>query len=301
MLYTQKATPDKETKSKGSIRIKHTFEQYLNHPNRPATGISTLEKNYRRIWNKFAKTLKYDFLEEITEQDAIRYAQSLIEQGFSEATYNYHTGTLRLIYKTLLPKKENPFNSLKRKKVNSTKHKILSDSDLDRVLKVTEGEMRILFMVGIYTGLRLSDAVFLCYEHICNDLIKLKPLKTQRHGTEVNIPVHHQLKAVLELNAGKTGYIMPELASLTHDALSGRVQACFKRAGFETAAEVEGRKRKACIYGFHSLRHTFVSRLANAGVSLAIIGRMAGHTSERMTAHYYDANEDTLRNAISSI
>lgn len=289
-------TPQIDEK-KGVIKFKKTFELYLKHPNKPDSGDSTL-KNYERIWNKFAEGVHYGYLEELQEHDAIKYAEALIENGVSDSTFNYHTGSLKLIFKTLLPKMENPFDSVRRKKVKSVKHKPLTSPELKRLLKYTHGEIKLLFTIGAYTGLRLKDAVSLKYEQIKNNIICLTPVKTQKYGTKVQIPLHPEIKNML---SNRRGYIMPTLAKLSGDALSGRVQKVFKDAGFHSEDSTIGRQRKACIYGFHSLRHTFVSRLANSGVSLALIGKMTGHTTEKMTDHYYEADMESLRKAIKSI
>ena len=50
-----------------------------------------------------------------------------------------------------------------------------------------------------------------------------------------------------------------------------------------------------------SLRHTFVSFAANAGIPLHIVQAIVGHESTAMTRHYYHENEKALRRAVSSI
>jgi len=46
--------------------------------------------------------------------------------------------------------------------------------------------------------------------------------------------------------------------------------------------------------GFHSLRHTFASRLVNSGVPLAMVRELVGHSSEQMTAHYSHVSNDAV-------
>ena len=62
-----------------------------------------------------------------------------------------------------------------------------------------------------------------------------------------------------------------------------------------------GRSRRSVVASFHSLRHTFVSLSANAGVPLAAVQAIVGHTSTAMTRHYYHENEDALRRAVDAI
>ena len=64
---------------------------------------------------------------------------------------------------------------------------------------------------------------------------------------------------------------------------------------------VDGRSRLATEASFHSLRHTFVSLAANAGVPLTIVQSIVGHTSIAMTRHYYHEYEDVLRRAVAAI
>ncbi len=52
---------------------------------------------------------------------------------------------------------------------------------------------------------------------------------------------------------------------------------------------------------FHSLRHTFVSLAANAGVPLAIVQAIVGHSNPAMTRHYFHESTDALKNAVATL
>ena len=52
---------------------------------------------------------------------------------------------------------------------------------------------------------------------------------------------------------------------------------------------------------FHSLRHTFVSFSANAGVPLHIVQSIVGRESTAMTRHYYHEKIDALKSAVAAI
>ena len=67
------------------------------------------------------------------------------------------------------------------------------------------------------------------------------------------------------------------------------------------SVRLEGRSRKSVVASFHSLRHTFVSLSANAGVPLPVVQSIVGHCSTAMTRHYYHENLDALRSAVASI
>lgn len=52
-------------------------------------------------------------------------------------------------------------------------------------------------------------------------------------------------------------------------------------------------------FRWHDLRHTFCSRLAQAGVSLRVIQEAAGHKTIQMSARYAHMDHTTLQNAMS--
>jgi site-specific recombinase XerD len=49
---------------------------------------------------------------------------------------------------------------------------------------------------------------------------------------------------------------------------------------------------------FHTLRHTYASRLVQAGVDLYRVQRLLGHSTPVMTARYSKLADDDLRDAV---
>ena len=66
-----------------------------------------------------------------------------------------------------------------------------------------------------------------------------------------------------------------------------------KRAGFKG--------RDLSVLSFHSLRHSFNSALANAGVAPEVRQKLTGHASESMNRHYTHLELDTLQKAIHTL
>ena len=83
--------------------------------------------------------------------------------------------------------------------------------------------------------------------------------------------------------------------------LDSGLRKIFNTANITMSVRMEGRSRKSVVASFHSLRHTFVSLSANAGVPLPVVQSIVGHTSTAMTRHYYHENLDALRSAVTSI
>ena len=194
-------------------------------------------------------------------------------------------------------------------------------------------EWYTLIMIGIYTGLRLGDCCRLSWSqiNIGEGVIQVVPQKTKRHHQRlVTIPIHQALGQALlaqsdecrvmsdELNKDGstnsslithhssllTGPVLPtisELYSVCRSRVSNRLTAIFRAANIETSVKLQGRRHKTPEATFHSLRHTFVSFAANAGVPLHIVQSIVGHESTAMTRHYYHENLEALKGAVNAI
>ena len=72
--------------------------------------------------------------------------------------------------------------------------------------------------------------------------------------------------------------------------------------GVETSVAVEGRKKKTTVPGFHSLRHSFASFCAEAGVPKAVVISILGANSSIVDEFYtHVVGEDAQRAAIDMI
>ncbi len=69
------------------------------------------------------------------------------------------------------------------------------------------------------------------------------------------------------------------------------------RTAFENARSRAGIKNLR----FHDLRHTFATRLVLAGVDLASVSKLLGHSTIQMTMRYAHPTPEALKNAVSKL
>ena len=202
----------------------------------------------------------------------------------------------------------NVWGDVPRSSSTSHRRRALSEEELRKIFAHVTGEMRTLFAVGLYLGLRLGDAVCLRWADIDMEtgVVRLVPSKTMRHGTEVVVSIKGSpLQTILEAVPmdNRTGYVMPGLAELYQREnwrLGEMIAKVFADCGIQTTVSSD-KGRKSTEVGFHSLRHSFVSMSANAGVPLAIVQAVVGHTSTAMTQHYYHVSRDALDKAAQAL
>jgi len=304
---------------KPALGILGAWTAYTNAPNRPDSGQRTMA-GYASQFGRFTDWMKKNHpevteLRGVTEEIAFQFASDLGKK-YTPNTYNKYTVLFLRIWKVLHKTARltcNPWENLESKLLATHSRRELTIEELTKVCGSVDGEMRLLFAIGLYCGLRLGDAVQLKWSNI--DLVRnqlsVVPGKTERHsnGKVLQIPLHHSLHTMLTEapKEKRKGYILPELAELyqrkkTKGALVvKRIRKVFESCGIETQCKVEGYSRMGVDVGFHSLRHSFVSLSANAGSSLAAVQAVVGHSNPAMTRHYLHADQNIVKNAVYAL
>jgi len=130
----------------------------------------------------------------------------------------------------------------------------------------------------------------------------------RKTGNDVTIPIHSQFGAWLRKQTRGIGKasVFPTLAGKAGGGKSGLSMA-FKRImergkiKGRLLRDATGEGRSQSSLSFHSLRHSFNSALANAGVSQEIRQKLTGHASAEMNAIYTHYKVAPLRAAIGVI
>jgi integrase len=131
-----------------------------------------------------------------------------------------------------------------------------------------------------------------------------------KNKRRVLMPLHDTLEAwLLARSAPASGkaFVFPQLAGKgTGGAhgLIGRFMTVMKKAGIvadlaRTKSAVKGSKgRDLSSLSFHSLRHTFNSMMANAGIAREVCQELTGHASAEMNNIYTHHEIERLRPAV---
>ena len=308
------------------LPLADAWRHYEMSPNRRDLARSTLDSK-RIVWMGFARWMEHNHLEiahlaEVTETAVAEYLAEF-RCNHSASTYNGHVCVLREIFRVLADKAgltHDPWAGVCLRADDSMSRRELSLDEVGRLYEAAtkEGpEWKLLLMTGIYTGMRLGDCCRLKWDNVCLErgVIQIIPEKTKKHmhGRPVTIPIHPQLHSALQSITSHRGspspvprspFVNPLIAELYTNKkwqLDEKLRKIFKAANITMSIRVEGRCRKTVVASFHSLRHTFVSLSANAGVPLPVVQSIVGHCSTAMTRHYYHENEAELRKAVEAI
>ena len=333
-----------------TIPLAEVWREYEKSPNRKEQSDSTINSK-RVVWMRFAEWIEDNHIE-ITQlkqlsAEAVAEYLRVFRIGHTASTYNNHVCILREICRIVSDKAgmvDDPWAGVQLLPDDSHTRREFTIEELKRIMDAATRlgpEWRLLFAIGMYTGLRLGDCCRLEWASINleRQVIQVIPSKTKKyaHGRPVTIPIHPSLLAELVEGRGKweegkeeasrsdaeperdsqpprlrysardsicTGFVIPQLAawySTCHWKIDQGLKAILADAGIAASVKLEGRRSATPDATFHSLRHTFVSFSANAGVPLPVVASIVGHTSTAMTRHYYHENENALRAAVSAI
>jgi integrase/recombinase XerD len=184
--------------------------------------------------------------------------------------------------------------------------KTLTQNEIDQVLRyISTKKMgyrdRVIFLMTLWSGMRIKEVASLRIRDVRSEdgsikgEIRLTPEMTKgRHARVVFIP--EKLKTELEQYLANRSTKFPDLPlfhTTTGKAFSANL-LCQHFYWLYKAAGVSGASS-------HSGRKTFLTTLANKGISIHILASLAGHRNIAVTSRYLIANDELKRNAVELV
>src|SRR5271166_2420754 len=194
------------------------------------------------------------------------------------------------------------------------KREAFTISEVQALLSAADTEWRSMILFGLYTGQRIGDICRLTWDHIDLERDEIR-LVTQKTGTRLIIPIAPTLRAHLESmpSSDTPGaplhpsalcrYSNPKTATTVAYGFAKLLVKIGLREPKCAKDNREGgprKRRETYRLSFHSLRHTAVSMLKDAGVPQATVLEFIGHASADISAHYTHVGMESLKKAAAS-
>ena len=184
----------------------------------------------------------------------------------------------------------NPVRKVKFFQEVNTGFRTLTKEEEKKFLANATPYIQDIAIFGLNTGLRIGEILSLTWESVDieNNLLSIFAHKTNKIRT---VPINTESRRVLEYWAlgRKNPFVF-----YNHETGGPFVDL---KAGFGLAC------RKAGIEGvtWHTLRHTFASRLVARGVDIVTVQQLLGHSTVTVTMRYTHTNLDAKRNATQKL
>ena len=326
-----------EAYSNNWLLLSNAWEKYSQHPDRAMPSTVSEQLAYKSTFEEFASGLiaKKPALQmhEVTHADALNFSDFMKNNQLAVDTHNRKIKRLRKIFKVLnvyCGDTKNPFVSStllrkSREEQNQGIRRLSFTREQEQLLlRVLEDpkkkvmhkpEIKIIYYLGMYTGQRMKDCIMLRWNRINlkRRTIEVKQFKT---GKEVSIPIAPQLyNILLEAQATKEkdhDFVCPNVAArynredsrgknIGNNLVNIDVLRVIKWAGMKPSVKIDGRKKAVTVYGFHSLRHSFASHCAEAGVPKAVVLSILGTDSDIVDKYYTHIGEEAQHKAMVAI
>ncbi|WP_395753307.1 tyrosine-type recombinase/integrase [Prosthecobacter sp.] len=257
----------------------------------------------------------------ITRADIVGFRDAR-RQLVTGKTTNHSLKTIRMLFKQAQADgwtPENPCADVKKvKEMRSEKapKRPYSDEEFEAVMRVSDGEWRDMMIRAYYTGQRLLDIALMTGEnedpHM--GIVKFWSNKTdlriivdmappyiewvlsKKSSDNVKAPLHPRAyAAVMKRTKNRTVTLSTQFATLLMKAGLRPKKSHHKQ---EDGPGRSGRRTRNALT-FHSLRHTMVSDLANAGVAKSVVMDLVGHESEDVNTTYTHFDSKTKKAAVA--
>jgi integrase len=294
---------------------RQSISQYLNGW-LTAKGCSEgTRQRYQSVLDAFYKQLgqkaRYS-LQSLTDQDILQFRDKYTGT-VANGTVNFYLKVIRVALNRAVKK-----NLLTRSPAvgvdnlntdDAHQRKPFKLDQLKKILDAANDEWKTMILVGLYTGLRSSDCAGLTWANLdlVNAQFTLMEKKTAKIRTiEIAKPLLRHLEK-LEAGDDPNAPLCPSLHGKPAGWLSNQFYDLLSSIGLvperDHVSTKKGRatRRRQSPLTFHSLRHTAVSLLKNAGVSDVIARDIIGHESEAVSRQYTHIDSETKRTALDKL
>jgi integrase len=239
---------------------------------------------------------------EITKRELSGFRECLATAGKAPRTVNRYLAQVKMVFKHAHRDGyvlENPAEFVEgvRTAGGSSTRRPFTISELRAILAVADEEWVSLIRFGLYTGQRLGDLARLTWANIDTVRGEIR-LTAKKTGKSMTIPISDPLASHIDQLPSSDvadAPIHPRAFAIVSryskvSTLSHNFAALLSSVGLDKAG-----------LSFHSLRHTAVSLLKDAGVPQAVVEEFVGHSSAAMSARYTHTGIESLRSAASKL
>ena len=271
-------------------QVKDLLERYLRDHSAPNKAALT----HRRDQSLAAHLLRAFGevpLDQLRPARLADYKASRRAQGVAPKTLNDELTLLGHAYKLGMMEWEwvtdNPVLKIAKEKVRNCIERWLTREEEQRLLAASPPWLQEIIVFALHTGMRRGEILTLQWSHV--DLVRRTlTILEQKNGARDTLPVNATAMAVLQARAA--------VRTSSTDAVFVN-EAGHPRDARNLLRSFYPAMRKAGIvrFRFHDLRHTFATRLIQAGVDVYTVQKLGRWKTISMVLRYAHHQPESLR------
>jgi integrase len=233
-------------------------------------------------------------LAEITPSQVSEYKTKRRGEGASPRTLNYELALMSHAFNLAIKEwewvKENPVAKVSKEKVNNLIERWLTLEEQKNLLASSPKWLQEIILLAVNTGLRQSEILDLKWPLVDLSRKTITILEQKNQGKDtlpLNEGALEVLRKRLQVRRGETEYVF-------HTRNATRITPKNLQQAFHTARKKAGIEKLR----FHDLRHTFATRLVQAGVDLYTVQKLGRWKNISMIMRYAHHYPESLRSGV---
>jgi integrase len=188
-----------------------------------------------------------------------------------------------------------PCHSVNAGRFDNRRMRFLTHDECDRLLgklRVSSPQVANIALLSLDTGMRTGEILSLIWENVDIDAGQIRVVDPKNGKNRISY-LTDRTKTMLQVVQSRHGLVFPNKAGRRIKAVSKTAGRAISALGLNDG--ILDRRNKAT---FHSLRHTFASRLVANGTDLYTVKELMGHSTLAMTERYSHVSNESLELAV---
>lgn len=283
----------RESRGISFAAFRKRYKEHLEGSNKAKSYVVSVEHTMR-LFEDYLKQAGIATIERVKPLEVDEFKVQLRNAGRKCSSVNVHLRNLRAAFgmaETWELIAKNPASSrgnrgLMLKTSDSRKINYLDKAEVAKVLANWDSDvMHRIFTFAVVTGCRLGEILNLTWEQISGECVRIEARDDWRpKSNDRTIPLHAKALEVLKVQkrGNKSRYVFPSDVGTKMDERNckRRMRSLFWKYRLKGV-------NKPHKLTFHSLRHTFATQMIYAGVPIADVSKLLGHSAIQITFSTY--------------
>ena len=281
------------------LRLDEASEKYLT--NIDLEGGNNIDKKRQHLRDHVRPFFKNVVVTQITTFDIERYKKHRLEQKAAKATINRELATLSHLLNKLIEWGSIPHRQCKINRYNETGRRIeyLTAEEASKLLEAAKNDVCTPFLypfilIGLETAMRKMEimSIRLSDMNLEKRTIFIPEAKAGSREQPITDHLANYLEEYIKTIDTNQPWLFPSPYSR-----SGHLTV--NRKAFIRAVDAAGLDSKKIVR--HTLRHTAITHLVQAGVDLPTVKRISGHKTLIMVERYAHQSGEHIRAAMDKL
>lgn len=302
---TEQREQEKIANKAANMTFSELFEEYYQPHIQNKDKKSTYDREVH-LYKKWLKPVLGGIkLNLISRISLIRLLQPMEKKRLSNRTKNYAIALTRQVFNFAIRNElfagDNPaarFDELKKE--DNRRMKFLSDEELNNLLEELKKHSYSVYLMALISadcGLRAGEIFKLTWADVSLEEKMLFLRDTKNGKNRFAYMTNRVAEEFSKLTQGEGNeFVFQSKTGSKIEHVSRTFERAVKALGLNDG--ITDRRQKVV---FHSLRHTFASRLVQRRVSLYEVKELLGHSDIAMTQRYSHLANETLRQAVARL